>query len=62
MGAGGPSPFGGKNLVDYIANHWSMTGAGPSLWKVPDPPMHGKDNPHLIQNFSKPSKIIIMSL
>ena len=28
---GQPPPFLGKNLVAYIGNHWSMTGAGPLL-------------------------------
>ena len=33
-GSRGPGPpFRGKNLVDYIGNHWSMTGAGPPLMK-----------------------------
>ena len=42
-----PPPFRGKNLVGYIGNHWSMTGAGPplgqsagpTLGKVLDPPL-----------------------
>ena len=38
-GPGGPRPpFRGKNLVDYIGNHWSMTWAGPLLGQSAGPP------------------------
>ena len=35
----GGAPFLGENLVAHIGNHWSMTGAGPHLWKFLDPPV-----------------------
>ena len=58
-GGGGPAPpFLGKNLVAYIGNHWSVTGAGPllgqsvgpHLWKFLDPPL-GID-PDCVLSFS----------